>query len=242
MRRTSFVVDETASTVKWSNKNLSTIPVEKLPIGLENLSLSNNPITDISCLPKFHCLVRLSLDGTLIYTFEGVVDQPRLSSVSLINTPISTLQYFRLMASVAFGRSVVVINGEPLSILDETLRDTYGPIIKSWIFQGYVVISIEPLVLYNPKTKEKRNIYLGPIGSDFVDVTNEKGEMDELVDEVINDIHSHANPRKPKRSPIKMSYNQSQKLNYYKDKKALMGSYDIKTNIELPFPSYHNFE
>lgn len=238
MRKLSFIADTTSTTIKWSNKNLKAIPVEKLPNALENLSISNNPISDLSILPRFHTLLRLSCDGTLIFTFEGVVDQPRLNSVSLINTPISTLPCFRLMASIAFGRSVVMINGEPLSISDGILRDTYGPVIKSWLFKGYVVISLDPLIIYNPKTKERKKLNIGPIGEEIVEPAGKQGPIDNIVDDVIDDISSHGKPNK-KRSALKLSRQQAEKLNYYKDKKAIMGSYDIQTNIELPFPSYH---
>ena len=86
------------------------------------------------------------------------------------------------MASVCFGRSVNFIDDIPLSMKEIDLRDTIGPMIYKFLFNGYILTSIYPSTLFNPKLNEKKTINLKPIPlKNYLNIQN-KNKIKESLD------------------------------------------------------------
>lgn len=166
-----------------SDSNLTNIDIPSDHMRISLIDLSNNPIESFSSLPLLINLETIIANDTLINTFEGVVEQPRISSLFLFNTPIASSHYFYLMALIAFGHTLKVINNEQVTLqnLDDHLK--YAPLLRQYICRGYLIINLDPSIsLFNPNTKSQMNFTAHPSQS-FFEIRSDKQEenLDEFV-------------------------------------------------------------
>lgn len=157
------------------NKNLEEIPIPSDPTYVSFIDFANNPIKSFSNLPQLKNLEKIIGDNTLIDTFEGVVEQPYLSILSLVNTPISKRKYFILMALIAFGYSLKVINDNTITTRDLDSQLKYGPIIRDYIIQGYVIEHLRPeIILFKPSDESEITVPYSPSKSYFDPQENDR--------------------------------------------------------------------
>jgi len=136
---------------------LKKIDPDDIPKNTETLDLSNNFLKSLEFLPDLPLLNKLVLDSNPLFTLKGAFSMKRLIEIELRGTPLSILPYYRLTIAMAFGRSVSKINDTSLTLEEIELRDEYAPICYADVIQGYVIINLKPLILYNPiEKKEKR--------------------------------------------------------------------------------------
>ena len=143
------------------------------------------------------------------------------------------------MASVAFGRSVDVIDEVSLSVNEIAMRDKYGSIIKRFIVDGYCLMSLDPIVLYKPKTKHQKIIAVGPIGVNENEKDNAHSVQDDVADEIIGELSSQI--IKPKKKSFnKNEYTQANisKLTYHGDNLTSLGAVKRVKGLPIPFPPY----
>ena len=228
--------DDLRCNLSW--KNLQAISASDIPKKIEILDLSNNSIQNLRNLPRIPTLNKLICSNTMIFTFDGVVDQPRLSIVDFRNTPLTILPYYRIMASIAFGRSVDVIDDISISVNEIALRDKIGPITKRFIVEGYCIMSLDPIILYNPITKTRKRIAAGPIGVADFDADCEAREEDLYADEVLIEIASHAIQKKKKSNKKPLPKTNIEKLTYHGDNLIAYGAVKKVKGIPIPFPPY----
>lgn len=157
------------------NRNIESIPIPSETGLISFIDFSNNPIRSIQNLPQLKNLEKIVGDNTLIESFEGVVEQPYLSILSLLDTPISKRKYFILMALIAFGHSLNVINDNAITTRDLDNQLKYGPIIHDYIFQGYIIESLKPtIILVKQSDGSKVSVSYSPSKSFFDLQENEK--------------------------------------------------------------------
>ncbi|KAK8894033.1 hypothetical protein M9Y10_022465 [Tritrichomonas musculus] len=155
-------------TIIVPNQNLEDIPIPSDPILVSYIDCSNNPIKTFKKLPQLKNLEKILGDNTLLESFEGVVEQPSLAVLSLSNTPISEHKYFVLMALIAFGHSLQVVNDEVITTRDLDNQLKYGPIIRDHIFKGYIIARLKPVIeLVKPDDGSKLTLSYSPTKSYF---------------------------------------------------------------------------
>ena len=136
--------------------NLTKFPqIEKID-KFQSLSFEGNPISSFKTLPKLNSLRRLCMDNTKIQSFQDCTSQPKLSSVSFFNTPLEKYEYLELMSSIAFGGRIRRVNGRSLTSEEVNFSNETRSILKPYLKKGYILKSLDPPVLINIFTNEKK--------------------------------------------------------------------------------------
>ena len=130
-------------------------PIEKID-NFQSLSFEGNPISSFKTLPKLRSLRKLCMDNTKIQSFQDCVSQPKLSSVSFFNTQIEKYEYLELMCSIAFGNRIRRVNGKSLTAEQLNFANETRSILKPYLKKGYILKSLDPPVLINYFTNEKK--------------------------------------------------------------------------------------
>jgi hypothetical protein len=90
-------------------------------------------------LPPQPSLKTILADNSKIETLAGLGLQPRLASISLIGTPISEQDNFRLSALVGIGPRLSFINGVQVSKTERRQAQSFPPICKHLVGSGWMV-------------------------------------------------------------------------------------------------------
>jgi len=106
---------------------------------LRKLTLRNSPLTSLQTLLPQPNLKILIADDSRIENLAGLDTQPRLSSVSLIGTPVSETPNFRLSVLLCVGPRVSSINGILVTENERKLAQCYPPIAKHLVARGWIV-------------------------------------------------------------------------------------------------------
>ncbi|EAX92591.1 hypothetical protein TVAG_496250 [Trichomonas vaginalis G3] len=124
----------------------------------ETVNLSHNPINTFDSLPQLSNVQNLIFDDTKLESFLKCRLQPEIESFSCLNTPLASSKFLPLMAIIAFGENVKVVNGS--KVTQKTLKEaqTYHEELYPYIVEGWVITSLSPIKVYNPITKEKKVI------------------------------------------------------------------------------------
>jgi len=138
------------------------------------IDVSNNPIKDFTGLSQHIKVHTVRANNSLIESFKGSENMPSLEVLMLNNTPVSKSSHFITMALIAFGHKLQVING---IFIGEKQRKTANDIssrVRKLIFEGYIIVSIEPLLVKLPNSREIINVDMDE--SEFM--TKEKQILD----------------------------------------------------------------
>jgi Leucine-rich repeat (LRR) protein len=113
------------------------------PVGsqkkLTKLYLRDSPLTSLQTLPPQPSLKTLIADNSRIENLAGFNTHSRLSSVSLVGTPISETENFRLSVLLCVGPRLSVINGSPVTENERKLAQSYPPIARHLVARGWIV-------------------------------------------------------------------------------------------------------
>ncbi|EAY20758.1 hypothetical protein TVAG_391420 [Trichomonas vaginalis G3] len=147
-----------ASKLSYENKKLHKIP--EIPNDdFTMLVLASNPLKTFNGLNSYENLHELSVNKTKIETFEGAVEIPHLQKFTCYQAPLEKINYLRIMAIIAFGKSLIVVNNVPIPEKERQFADQYADTIRTYIQSGFVITSMNPLRIHNPKTKERKTFY-----------------------------------------------------------------------------------
>ena len=131
--------------------DLSNLKLDKLnELGnqraLIELNVSENPhLTSFLTLPKQACLKTIIANGSGINILSGLSNQPRLSSISLIDTPISKIDNFRIAVLLAAGPRISSINGTPVSKTERLRFLCYPQIARKLVNLGWIPVYPPPV-------------------------------------------------------------------------------------------------
>ena len=106
---------------------------------LVELVLDDSPITSLHTLPIQPCMKVLSANRTKLDTLSGLSSQPRVTSISFIDTPISRVENFRLSVILAVGQRLSEINGQRVTKTERRMAKSFPPIAKYLVNAGWVV-------------------------------------------------------------------------------------------------------
>lgn len=198
------------------NQELENIPIPPDPSLVNFIDISGNPIKTLQSLPQLKNLEKIIGDNTLIESFEGVIEQPNLTIISLVNTPISKSKYFILMTLIAFGHSLNIVNDYAITTRDLDNQLKYNSIIHDYIFKGYIIEQLKPMItLIKPSDGSKLTLPYSPSKSYFDQVENEKSifsspmSTTSLTRKDFDDLVQSHHHKKVKPDPIDI-------LNYHK--------------------------
>ena len=149
----------TAVCLSFAGRKLTEIP--QIPKGtrLLKLNVSNNPITDLRGMNQYRCLEALIADNTKLLSFKGAVPQQKMTQISAKKTPLGSLRLFPLMALIAFGDDLTVINDQTVTDSQRLRASKLRPFIADYLIDGWVVMSLCPVVLLDPVTRRRRRLY-----------------------------------------------------------------------------------
>jgi hypothetical protein len=105
---------------------------------LEELDLSGASLTSLHTLQAQPCLKVLRADKSKIEVLTGLERQTALSILSLIGTPVSENETFRISALIVSPK-LSEINGEKVTHIERRQAQSYPPIAKALIGAGWVV-------------------------------------------------------------------------------------------------------
>ncbi|OHT07451.1 hypothetical protein TRFO_24350 [Tritrichomonas foetus] len=106
---------------------------------LKHLILDKTPLNSLHTLPPQPSLISISANNSKINTLAGLSNQKRLSSLSIIGTPISQVENFRLAVMLAVGPRISIINGQRITKTERRMVKSYPPIAKYLVNAGWVV-------------------------------------------------------------------------------------------------------
>ena len=145
---------EQTVTKDFSNEQLTEFPAKEVINECSTLIFKNNLLTNFNNIPVLNNLKCLILDDNRIKTFEGAKKQPKLSDLSIINNPISKEKFLNVMSIIIFGDNIRTVNEK--QVTDEEIKTAKDlqPKLEDFISIGYLLKSIDPIVLENPITKK----------------------------------------------------------------------------------------
>jgi hypothetical protein len=148
----------------YANRGLHAIPVIKRAPQFISLDLSDNPLRDFTGLPALPFLKVLRVDNTDIQSFKGALLFPSLETLSIREAPVTRNPHFTLMALLAFGTTVTVLNGRYLSA--ERIRPALDPEVRRWFLpwlrEGYVIVDLQQKLVWQPGAKSQVLLDLPP--------------------------------------------------------------------------------
>ena len=162
-------------------KGLTKFPAEKIKENVQELILNNNQISSFQGMISLPSLTKLSLDNNNISSFEYATIQPSLTEISFLNNPISNWKYFKVMCILAFGNTLF-LNGSKSNLGDsgkpglkstprlskeeqaffkvlESNQNGFN-ILHQYITEGWIIMSLNPVRLLQPETRERFTYYL----------------------------------------------------------------------------------
>ena len=134
---------------------ISKITGIKFPENTLLINLQDNELASLDGLPTIKTLRYLQLDGNPIKSFAATKAQPGLRWLSLKGAPITKNPYFTLMALIAFGPNVVVINNTKVDEFLQNMAKAMTHRLRPSIRQGLVISNLKPLRMYKPSTRHK---------------------------------------------------------------------------------------
>ena len=164
--RLSFRSDTLNSTKRLAAQGLRQRPVGQVPVftGLETFTLrslaltslhglgvhpevkriymQNNVLTSFEGWEVQPRLEELHAEDNCIETFRGLAEQPRLEVLWLKGNPVTKLYCYRLMCCAAVGKSLRIIDGEPVKKHEMDRAMSLGGIVAEAIRDGWVLDTV----------------------------------------------------------------------------------------------------
>lgn len=151
----------------------------------DTVNLSHNPIATLEFLPTLTDFRALIFDDTKLESLLKAVPQPEIEQFSCINAPLAANKFLPIMAVIAFGTNLKVVNGT--KITPKIIKDaqTLQVDLYPYIIEGWVIASLSPLKLINPLTKEKKFIKLErePQANNQIEIVYDPNDNTELENE-----------------------------------------------------------
>ncbi|OHS97849.1 hypothetical protein TRFO_35888 [Tritrichomonas foetus] len=156
----SLVANPTSQTYhkSFSMLGLESFPPYKTLCSYQSLSFAKNPISSFKSLPSLPFLQELDISNTDISSFQYIQPQPSIEKVNFANTPLSHYQEIALMSVIAYGSTLKVVNGTPISKSDIRQGMKLHPMLYSYLYNGWIIVGVNPLKILNVNTRHRRVI------------------------------------------------------------------------------------
>lgn len=109
-------------------------------------------------LPILPMLTTLILDETRLQTFIDANPQPKLSSISLLGTPLIQYEFLQLMCVIVFGDSISEVNGQILDDNTINIGKELRPRVQDYLKKGWIIYCYCPLCIVNPQNNQTINL------------------------------------------------------------------------------------
>lgn len=112
---------------------------------VKRIYMQNNMLTSFEgweMQPRLH---ELHAEDNLIETLRGLTEQPRLEILWLKGNPVTSLYCYRLMCIAVVGKSLRMIDGEPVRRHEMERALSLGPSIAEAIRDGWVLDTVPAL-------------------------------------------------------------------------------------------------
>lgn len=147
----------------FSQLNMKQFPSFKVMFQYASLSFSSNPIDSWKTLPSLPFLKYLEMNNTKISSFQYAQKQPTIETINLKNTPISNYAHFQLMAIIAFGRTLKILNGSRIPLQIRRRGHELASSLYPYLFNSWIIINDRPLILFNTITRQRTKFMNGNI-------------------------------------------------------------------------------
>ena len=145
--------------LSFAGRGITEIPAIAKGTRLLKLNVSNNPIRDLSGMLPYRSLKSFLADNTKLVSLKGAAPQRHMKQISAKKTPLGSLRFFPLMALIAFGDDLTVVNDQTVSagLIDRARR--LRPFVADFLLEGWVIMSLNPITLLDPVTRRRRRLY-----------------------------------------------------------------------------------
>lgn len=126
---------------------------------INEIIIANTPISSFKGMESNESLETLNCDNTKIKSFEGACYQPNLVSINLGNTPVQKYTHYRIMALVAFGNSLRIIDHVTVKKHERISSKQIAEQIREYIRSGWILMMHTPLKLVHSETRARKVIY-----------------------------------------------------------------------------------
>ena len=142
------------------SQDRKTIP--NIPPDTTELDLSQLKIESFEGLPALDSLESMRCTDSRISSFKGARTLPSLKNLYLERTPVEHYIYYRIMALIAFGDSIVSIDHSPVKKSEYSYAKNNRELLYELLREGWVVTMIRPVKLYHVKNRMRRVLYPRP--------------------------------------------------------------------------------
>ena len=142
----------------FTNINITEFPPLDQLEKYESISFDGCQIHSFSTMPKLPLLRRLCLDNTRISSFQKCQSQSKLSSISVINTPLEKYTHLNIMCVIALGDRIRRVNGKSLTSEEIHFGNVYRSKLQPYLQNGYMLLDIDPIKLFNKQTQDTKYI------------------------------------------------------------------------------------
>jgi len=111
-----------------------------IPQSSKIIDLKDNGISDFIGLEENSIVNKLILSNNPIYSFRGVPKLRNLEEITMINTPLSNLKNFRIIAFLAFGKQLKKVNEVEITPYEKSIAFSYGnsEVLNEMICRGWI--------------------------------------------------------------------------------------------------------
>jgi hypothetical protein len=120
---------------------------------IKTLNVSANPISDFTGFDLLPALTSLKADRTNITSLKGARIAPSLRCLSIESSPLGNSANLLVMSVISFGSTLKTVNGSVVSDKARELAQKLRPIVGSYLFEGYLLQSISPLIVCQPDSR-----------------------------------------------------------------------------------------
>ncbi|KAI5548031.1 ribonuclease inhibitor domain-containing protein [Trichomonas vaginalis G3] len=164
---------EKSPVVKPQEVKRRTIKMAYIPLSSVHIDISNSTVKDFTLLERFSKLASIDARNTLIQNVQSAPLHPNLEYISLDDSPITKLPYYRLMLLCTIGTNIKSIDAESVSNEERKQGEKYLPLIQKYLYDGYTIKSLDPLVL----TRGETEIEIDPENGEKSDISTIKVEQ-----------------------------------------------------------------
>lgn len=156
-----------SGSIDFSGKSVFNLsPIGEQP-KLQTLNLSNTLIESLESLPLQPNLHELIADDTNLNTFSGFTRLNKVQKLSLVNTPLSEKENFRISCLVTIGPKLCTINDEPITPRERKIASQYPIIAKYLIEAGWPIVIPCPSNEELLKASKKYRVRIKPTSSEY---------------------------------------------------------------------------
>lgn len=124
-----------------------------LPLSSIHIDVSNSTIQDFSFLERFSRLASIDARNTLIQNVQSAPLRPLIEYISLDDSPITMQPFYRLMLLCTIGNQIQSIDGVSVTNEEKEQGKKLLPVIQKYLYDGYTIKSIDPLVVIRGETE-----------------------------------------------------------------------------------------